>query len=145
MDVIGFVCVSQGSSTVQLHDSLGTRRACTRSDAGFRSQNGDHTWGLYYRRVAFCCALFRGQKDSMQNILIKKCFLFMVGRVCRVKRFTTGSRNVAVVSLMTKRLKRRCGSGWDNNQKTSVLRVSTHWQSDGTSASMSRNKCIFQV
>jgi hypothetical protein len=28
---------------------------------------------------------------------------------------------------MTKRLKRRFGSGWDNSQKTSVLRVSTHW------------------
>jgi hypothetical protein len=26
-----------------------------------------------------------------------------------------------------KRLKRGCGSGWDNSQKTSVLRVSTHW------------------
>jgi hypothetical protein len=32
------------------------------------------------------------------------------------------------VSLMTKRLKRRCGSDWDNSQKTSMLRVSTpHW------------------
>jgi hypothetical protein len=26
-------------------------------------------------------------------MFIKKCFLFMVGSVCRVKRFTTGSRN----------------------------------------------------
>jgi hypothetical protein len=54
------------------------------------------------------------------------------------------------VSLMTKRLKRRCGNGWDNGQKISVLRVSTHWQSDGTSVSMfvkdmSRNKCFSQV
>jgi hypothetical protein len=37
MDVIGFLCVSLGSSTVQLHDSLGSR--C--SKAGFSSQNGD--------------------------------------------------------------------------------------------------------
>jgi hypothetical protein len=29
----------------------------------------------------------------MQRILIKKCFLFTVGSVCRVKRFITGSRN----------------------------------------------------
>jgi hypothetical protein len=29
----------------------------------------------------------------MQRIFIKKCFLFMVGSVCRIKRFTTGSRN----------------------------------------------------
>jgi hypothetical protein len=28
MDIIGFLCVSLGSSTVQLHDSLGSRRAC---------------------------------------------------------------------------------------------------------------------
>jgi hypothetical protein len=41
MDVIGFLCVSLGSSTVQLHDSLGIRRACACSEAGFSSQNGD--------------------------------------------------------------------------------------------------------
>jgi hypothetical protein len=35
--------------------------------------------------------------------------IFTAGSACRVKRFTTGSRNVADVSLM-KRLKRRCGS-----------------------------------
>jgi hypothetical protein len=49
-----------------------------------------------------------------------------VGRVCRVKRFETGSRNAVNVSLMMKRFKWRCGSGWGNCQKTSVLRVSTH-------------------
>jgi hypothetical protein len=32
---------------------------------------------------------------------------------------------VADVSLMTKRLKLKCGSGSDNSQKNSVLRVST--------------------
>jgi hypothetical protein len=41
MDVIRFVCVSLGSSTVQLHDSLGSRRACACSEAGVSSQNGD--------------------------------------------------------------------------------------------------------
>jgi hypothetical protein len=30
---------------------------------------------------------------------------------CRVKMFTTGSRNVADISMMTKRLKRTSGSG----------------------------------
>jgi hypothetical protein len=39
--------------------------------------------------VRFFCA----QKDSMQRIFIKKCFMFMVGSICRVKRFTTGSEN----------------------------------------------------
>jgi hypothetical protein len=29
----------------------------------------------------------------MQRIFTKKCFLFTVGSVCRVKRCTTGSRN----------------------------------------------------
>jgi hypothetical protein len=38
---------------------------------------------------------FYGQKDSMQRVFIKKCFLFTVGSVCRVK--------VANVLLMTKR------------------------------------------
>jgi hypothetical protein len=38
--------------------------------------------------VRFC-----GQKDSIQRIFINKCFLFTVGSVCRLKRFTTGSRN----------------------------------------------------
>jgi hypothetical protein len=51
--------------------------------------------------------LFCGQKDSMQNVFIKKCFLFMLGSVCRVKRFTTASSNVTSVPLMTKKLKRR--------------------------------------
>jgi hypothetical protein len=36
--------------------------------------------------VRYFCA----QKDSMERILVKKCFLFAVGSVCRVKRFTTG-------------------------------------------------------
>jgi hypothetical protein len=43
MDKIGFLCVSLGSSTFQLHDSLGSRHACTCSEAGFGSQNGNHT------------------------------------------------------------------------------------------------------
>jgi hypothetical protein len=38
--------------------------------------------------VRFC-----RQKDSMQRIFTKKCFLFTVGSVCHVQRFTTGSRN----------------------------------------------------
>jgi hypothetical protein len=41
MDVIRFLCVSLGSSAVQLHDSLASRRACACSKAGFSSQNGD--------------------------------------------------------------------------------------------------------
>jgi hypothetical protein len=40
VDVIGFLCVSLCSSTVELHDSIGSRRACACSEAGFHSQNG---------------------------------------------------------------------------------------------------------
>lgn len=41
MDVIG-LCVSLGSSTDELHDSLDIKRGCPGSEAGFCSQNGDH-------------------------------------------------------------------------------------------------------
>jgi hypothetical protein len=41
LDVIDFLYVSLCSSTVQLHDNLGTRRACAYSEVGFSSQNGD--------------------------------------------------------------------------------------------------------
>jgi hypothetical protein len=58
MKVKGFLCVSVGSSTVQLHESLGSRHAGVRSETGFSSQNGDRAWGVYYRRAAFCCAFF---------------------------------------------------------------------------------------
>jgi hypothetical protein len=33
-----------------------------------------------------------GQKDSIQRILVKKCFLFNMGSVCHIKLFTTGLR-----------------------------------------------------
>jgi hypothetical protein len=41
IDVIGFLFVSLGSSTVQLHDTLGSRRTCAYSEADFSRQNGD--------------------------------------------------------------------------------------------------------
>jgi hypothetical protein len=41
MDVIGFLCVLLGSSTVQFHDFLCNRRACACSGAGFSSQSGN--------------------------------------------------------------------------------------------------------
>jgi hypothetical protein len=50
-------------------------------------------------------------------------------------------------SLMMRRLKRRCGSGWDNSQNTCMLRVLTHWWDYETGVSvlvdMSRTKCCF--
>jgi hypothetical protein len=43
MDVIGFLCVSLSSSTVQLNDSIGSRRPGACSEADFSSQDGDRT------------------------------------------------------------------------------------------------------
>jgi hypothetical protein len=37
------------------------------------------------------------EKVTMQWILIKKCFLFILGSVYCVKRFTSGSRNCHLV------------------------------------------------
>jgi hypothetical protein len=62
MDVIGFLCISLGSGTVKLHDSLGSIRACACSEAGFSSQNGDRDSGVYYRRAALCCAFSMGKR-----------------------------------------------------------------------------------
>jgi hypothetical protein len=41
MDATGFVRVSLGSSTVQFHDSLGSRHECASSEAGFSSEYVD--------------------------------------------------------------------------------------------------------
>jgi hypothetical protein len=35
MDIIGVLCASLHSTTVQLHDSLGSRHTCACSEAGF--------------------------------------------------------------------------------------------------------------
>jgi hypothetical protein len=35
---------------------------------------------------------FYGQNYSIQRIFMKKCFLFMVGSVCRLKRFSLGGK-----------------------------------------------------
>jgi hypothetical protein len=117
MDVIGFLCVSQGS-----------RRACAYSGAGFSSKKWDPAWGVYYRRAALCCTFFSGQEDSMQRIFIKKYFLRTAGSVCPVKGLTTGSRNWHLGSKRfadDEEVKRRNESGWDNSQ-TSVLRRFSH-------------------
>jgi hypothetical protein len=68
MDVIGFLCVSLRSSTVQLHGSLGSRRALAYSEAGFSSQKGDRAWDVYKRTVAFCCAFLVGWRIQCKDI-----------------------------------------------------------------------------
>jgi hypothetical protein len=66
------------------------------------------------------CGFFVDKNNSMQRIFIKKCFLFKAGSVCRVKRFTTESRNVANFSLVTEvwkwlrqQSKDFCAAGFD--------------------------------
>jgi hypothetical protein len=75
MDVIRLLCVSLGSSTDQLRESLGSRRACACSEAGSVVKKVTIlemcTTEEERSIVRFC-----GQKDSMQRIFIKKCFLF---------------------------------------------------------------------
>jgi hypothetical protein len=64
--------------------------------------------------------VFCGQMDSMQSILINKCFLFMVGRLCRVKRFSLSGKRFADDEEVEKEVRK-----WlDKSRKTWV---STHW------------------
>jgi hypothetical protein len=111
MDVKGFLHVSLGSSTVQLHDGLGSRRACACSEAGLSNQNGDLALRIVLPKSRVLLCVFNGQKDSMQSIFIKKCFLLTVGSVCRVKRFTAGSRNSLKDVRNSQMMKGRCESG----------------------------------
>jgi hypothetical protein len=43
---------------------------------------------VYYRRTALCYAFFFVDKRTQCKGFLKKCLLFMVGSVYRVKRFT---------------------------------------------------------
>jgi hypothetical protein len=62
----------------------------------------------------------RNYNGNFLNMCLTARTLTLVNSICLV-------RYRANISLMTKRLNRRCGSGWDNSQKTSVLWVLTHW------------------
>jgi hypothetical protein len=109
IDIIGFICGSLCSSTVQLHDSVGSR--CT--EAGFNSQIAEHASGVYYWRAAFCFA-FLWAKGCNAKDVYKEMFPVYIGKHLLHKAV----RNwVADFSLMMKRLKWRCGSAWDNSQK----------------------------
>jgi hypothetical protein len=110
MNVIGFLYVSLGYSTVKLYESLGDRRASACSEGGLVVKMATVLEECTNKEQRYIVC-FSGQKDSMQRIFMMKYFLFTVGTVCLVKRFTSGSRNVTNVSLITKRLKRRFGSG----------------------------------
>jgi hypothetical protein len=100
MDVIDFLCVSLGSSTVQLHDSLGITRACACSETGFSSQNGNHAFGVYYQKAPFCCAVLRVKGLNAKDIH-KEMFCVYGGKSLShkavhnwVKKFSPGRSKV---------------------------------------------------
>jgi hypothetical protein len=101
MDVIGFLCVSLGSSTVQLHYSLGSRCACVCSEAGFSSQNGngaeEFTTEDQHTGVRFLWTKGLNAKD------IHKEMFPVYGRMCLLcKAVQNWVENVANFLLMTK-------------------------------------------
>jgi hypothetical protein len=90
--------------------------------------------------------LFLWEKDSIQRIAIKEHFLSAVENVCRVKRFTAGSRNSLKDVRKSQMLPNQLRKWLRQSQKTSKLR---YYYNDGTSVSvlvedMSRNT-FFQV
>jgi hypothetical protein len=100
LGVIGFLCVSLDSSTVQLHVSLGRRRACEYSEAGFSGQNGDRAW-VYYRRAAICYAILWEKRLNTKDIH-KQLFPVYGGKSLsrkavhnRVHKFSQGRSKVA--------------------------------------------------
>jgi hypothetical protein len=122
MDEIGFLFVSLGNSTVQLHDSLGSRHARACSEAGFSSQKGDCLRYVLLKSSILLC-VFCGQKDSMERIFIKKCFMFMVGSVYHVKQFTTDREILSRTFKSCRWCSTRCRSGWGNSQKFRISHV----------------------
>jgi hypothetical protein len=102
MDVIGFLFLSIGSITVQLHDNLGSKRARANSESRFGSQNG-----VYCRRTAFCCMFLLWAKILNAKDIHKEMLLVHI-RKCLSPKVVHNL--VTKVSLMTKSSKRSCGS-----------------------------------
>jgi hypothetical protein len=75
---MGFLCVSLGSSTVQLHDSPDTD-AHAHIERLVSVVKMATVLEEYTSEEQRSVVLFCGQKDSMQRIFMKKRFLFMVG------------------------------------------------------------------
>jgi hypothetical protein len=138
-DVTDFLCVSLGSSTVELHGSLGSSRAWACSEAGFSSRNDGRAWGctteLHRSVVRFLWAKELSVKGTHKEISP------VYGRKCLTRKAVHNwVENVPNVSLMTYRLKWRCGNG---QQSKRLPRCG--FRCDGTSTlveDMSRNKCL---
>jgi transposase len=102
MVVMVFLCVSLGSSTVQLHDSLGRRRACACSGAGFSIQNGDRAWGSVITKIRDLLCVFLWIKVLKAKTIHKEIFPVYSGKCLSrkvvhswVKKFFQGRSKVA--------------------------------------------------
>jgi hypothetical protein len=83
---------SLSSSTVQLHDSLRSKRAFAGSE--LLSIVKMATVLEEYNSEEQCCVVhYLWPKGLMQRILVNKYLLFTVRNVCLLKRVETGSRN----------------------------------------------------
>jgi hypothetical protein len=90
---------------------LGSRSACACVEAGFSIQNGDLLEECSTEEQRSVVRFFLWAEDSVKMMFVKKCFLFTMGNVCRVKRFTTESRNSLKDVRKSQTIKRRCRSG----------------------------------
>jgi hypothetical protein len=122
MDVTCFLCVSLGSSTVHLHDSLADAHAHVQSLVSVVKM-ATVLEGCITKEQLSVVRFFCGQRGSMIRVSIKKYFSFTVGSVCRVKRFKTGGKYFADEEQVETDVRK-----WLRQQsKSSMLRVSKHW------------------
>jgi hypothetical protein len=63
----------------------------------------------------------------MQRIFVKKCFLFTVGSVCRVKWFTAESRNYLMDVRKSQMMPDQVRKWLEQQSKTFMLQSSTQW------------------
>jgi hypothetical protein len=77
---------------------------------------------MNYRRAAFCCEILRAKGLNAKHIH-KEIFSVLFGKVLSRKAI---HKRVENLSLLTKKSKQWCESGCDSNQKTFMLRFSTH-------------------
>lgn len=135
MNVIGFLCLWLGSSTIQLHENLGSRLAYAYSEAGFSSEIVELDWRLYCRGGDFFSAFFVVKRLNVNtNIHTEMCPV--CGGKCLprkavhnwVEEFSQRFSKVADCARPGRSVEIATGkSGWDNRQNTSIQRVSRHW------------------
>jgi hypothetical protein len=94
----------------------------------------------------FLCG-FCGQRDSMQRICIKKCFLFTMRSDCRVKRFAAGSeislKDVQKSQMTPDQVRKWLRQQSKINYVAGFDALVKRW--DKLVEDMSRDKCFSQV